>query len=60
MNPPAPSFVDYFASGVLGWERRLEIRGFDIGNCVPVWSNDSDRDHRRTVCDRLFCLITDH
>jgi hypothetical protein len=30
MNPPAPSFVDFFAGSGLGWERKLDIGGFDI------------------------------
>jgi hypothetical protein len=36
MNPPAPSFVDFFAGSGMGRERRLEIEGFEIGKSVPM------------------------
>lgn len=59
MNPPAPCFVDFFAGSGLGWERGLEIGGFDIGTCVPVWSNDicpkRAAIYRANYDDNLFC-----
>ena len=36
MNPPAPSFVDFFAGSGLEFEKRLVIRGYEIGKSVPV------------------------
>lgn len=36
MNPPALRFVDFFAGSGMGWERGLEIGGFEIGKSVPV------------------------
>jgi hypothetical protein len=32
MNPPAPSFVDFFAGSGLGLEKRFEIGKLEIRN----------------------------
>jgi hypothetical protein len=37
MNPPAPGFVDFFAGSGMEFEKKLGIRGFEIGKSVPVY-----------------------
>jgi hypothetical protein len=53
MNPPAPGFVDFFAGSGMEFEKRLGIRGFEIGKSVPVYGGviftGRDRSSGRSV-----------